>query len=54
LPIDPLSENTDWKCEACPVILSAEQVADLSGRIAMQVDQVLEVILIYFIIKCYN
>ncbi|KAJ4433467.1 hypothetical protein ANN_15770 [Periplaneta americana] len=40
LPVSPLDDNTDWRCDRCPVVLSASQVNELVSRIGEEVDSV--------------
>jgi len=43
LPNNPLDHETDWQCNLCPVELSSAHVADLMSRIALEVDNAMEV-----------
>ncbi|KAL1117654.1 hypothetical protein AAG570_003969 [Ranatra chinensis] len=42
LPLKPLDDNTEWKCNRCPVVLSSGEAADLTARLGQQVDLELE------------
>ncbi|XP_055625956.1 SET domain-containing protein SmydA-8 isoform X2 [Toxorhynchites rutilus septentrionalis] len=42
LPIDPLKETSDWKCNQCPVQVQADQVNFLLSKIGEEVDDVME------------
>uniref|UniRef100_A0A182PVE0 MYND-type domain-containing protein n=1 Tax=Anopheles epiroticus TaxID=199890 RepID=A0A182PVE0_9DIPT len=41
LPIDPLSETSDWKCNRCPVQITHDQVNFLVSKIGEEVDDVM-------------
>uniref|UniRef100_A0A182JPK7 MYND-type domain-containing protein n=1 Tax=Anopheles christyi TaxID=43041 RepID=A0A182JPK7_9DIPT len=41
LPIDPLSETSDWKCNQCPVQITHDQVNFLVSKIGEEVDDVM-------------
>ena len=38
--MSPLDENTDWRCDRCPAVLSSAEVADIVGRIGDEVDSI--------------
>lgn len=40
LPISPLEENSDWRCDRCPVLLASSDVNDLVARIGEEVDNI--------------
>ena len=40
LPVSPLDENSDWRCDRCPAILSSAEVTDIVGRIGDDVDSI--------------
>ncbi|XP_055596645.1 SET domain-containing protein SmydA-8 [Uranotaenia lowii] len=42
LPIDPLKDTSDWKCDKCPVQLEVDQVNFLLSKIGEEVDSVME------------
>lgn len=42
LPIDPLKETSDWKCNQCPVQIEADQVNFLLSKIGEEVDDAME------------
>ncbi|XP_053670251.1 SET domain-containing protein SmydA-8-like [Anopheles nili] len=42
LPIDPLSNDSDWKCNRCPVQITQDQVSFLMSKIGEQVDEVMQ------------
>lgn len=42
LPIDPLRETSDWKCNQCPVQIEADQVNFLLSKIGEEVDDAME------------
>nr|CAD7419272.1 unnamed protein product [Timema cristinae] len=41
LPLSPLEEDSDWKCDRCPITLSSSQVNDLVTRIGDEVENIL-------------
>uniref|UniRef100_A0AAG5DNX6 MYND-type domain-containing protein n=1 Tax=Anopheles atroparvus TaxID=41427 RepID=A0AAG5DNX6_ANOAO len=41
LPVDPLSDVSDWKCDRCPVHISYDQVNFLMSKIGEEVDDVM-------------
>ncbi|XP_049546620.1 SET domain-containing protein SmydA-8 isoform X1 [Anopheles darlingi] len=41
LPIDPLSETSDWKCNRCPVQITHDQVNFLLSKIGEEVDELM-------------
>lgn len=42
LPENPLDPKTNWQCDACPGVLSTEEVAKLTERLEEEVDQVMK------------
>ena len=40
LPVSPLDENSEWRCDRCPVVLTSSEVYDLVSRIGEEVDNV--------------
>ncbi|XP_017074881.1 SET domain-containing protein SmydA-8 [Drosophila eugracilis] len=38
LPVDPLDENTQWKCDSCPMLVDGTYVAELQTHITEEVD----------------
>lgn len=40
LPIDPLDEKADWRCNRCPATLTSAEVSDIVGRIGDEVDSI--------------
>lgn len=40
LPVSPLDENSEWRCDRCPVVLTSSEVYDLVSRIGDEVDNV--------------
>ncbi|XP_017112413.1 SET domain-containing protein SmydA-8 [Drosophila elegans] len=38
LPVDPLDENTQWKCDTCPMLVDGAYVAELQTHMTEQVD----------------
>ncbi|EDW60375.1 SET domain-containing protein SmydA-8 [Drosophila virilis] len=41
LPLDPLNEQTQWKCDTCPVLLDAAYVTEVQTHMTEEVDQLL-------------
>jgi hypothetical protein len=61
LPVSPLDENSEWRCDRCPVVLSSLEVYDLVSRIGEEVDNIqavsteLEIFCCVFILNiCQN
>ena len=42
-PSDPLKPDSDWSCNVCPGILSSDEVAQLTDRLAEEVDAAMSV-----------
>jgi hypothetical protein len=40
LPVSPLDENSEWRCDRCPVVLTSSEVYDLVSRIGEEVDKI--------------
>jgi len=40
LPVSPLEENSEWRCDRCPVVLTSSEEYDLVSRIGEEVDNV--------------
>jgi len=40
LPVSPLDENSEWRCDRCPVVLTSSEVYDLVSRIGEEVDNI--------------
>jgi len=40
LPVSPLDENSEWRCDRCPVVLTSSEVYDLVSRIGEEVDSI--------------
>lgn len=41
LPVDPLDEHTQWKCDTCPMIVDAAYVTEVQTHMTEQVEQLL-------------
>ncbi|KAH8372800.1 hypothetical protein KR009_005133 [Drosophila setifemur] len=41
LPVDPLDEHTQWKCDTCPIFVDAAHVAELQTHMTEQVENLL-------------
>jgi hypothetical protein len=40
LPVSPLDDNSEWRCDRCPVVLTSLEVCDLVSRIGEEVDNI--------------
>ncbi|XP_017051435.1 SET domain-containing protein SmydA-8 [Drosophila ficusphila] len=41
LPVDPLDENTQWKCNSCPMLVDGAYVSELQTHMTDQVDSLM-------------
>ncbi|XP_016988357.2 SET domain-containing protein SmydA-8 [Drosophila rhopaloa] len=41
LPVDPLDENTQWKCDTCPMLVDGAYVSELQTHMTEQVDSLM-------------
>ncbi|XP_068145451.1 SET domain-containing protein SmydA-8 [Drosophila tropicalis] len=41
LPVDPLDEEAQWKCDTCPMVLNAGYVTELQTHMTAQVDKLM-------------